>query len=73
MADSYSVEAILSAVDKNFSGTFENMSSVANSAVDSISSGRASLGKYTAVAGAAVTAMGVQSLKSFGTFEASLN
>ena len=73
MADSYSVEAILSAVDKNFSGTFENMSSVANSAVDSISSGLASLGKYSAVAGAAVTAMGVQSLKSFGTFEASLN
>ncbi|GAN37500.1 phage tail tape measure protein [Lacticaseibacillus paracasei] len=73
MADSYSVEAILSAVDKNFSGTFENMSSVVNSAVDSISSGLASLGKYTAVAGAAVTAMGVQSLKSFGTFEASLN
>lgn len=73
MADSYSVEAILSAVDKNFSGTFDNMSSVANSAVDSISSGLSSLGKYTAVAGAAVTAMGVQSLKSFGTFEASLN
>ncbi len=73
MADSYSVEAILSAIDRNFSGTFENMSSVANSAVDSISSGLASLGKYTAVAGAAVTAMGVQSLKSFGTFEASLN
>ncbi|MDN6608838.1 MAG: phage tail tape measure protein, partial [Lacticaseibacillus paracasei] len=73
MADSYSVEAILSAVDKNFSGTFENMSSAANSAVDSISSGLASLGKYTAIAGAAVTAMGVQSLKSFGTFEASLN
>ena len=73
MADSYSVEAILSAVDKNFSGTFENMSSVANSAVNSISSGLASLGKYTAIAGTAVTAMGVQSLKSFGTFEASLN
>lgn len=73
MADSYSVEAILSAVDKNFSGTFENMSSAANSAVNSISSGLASLGKYTAIAGAAVTAMGVQSLKSFGTFEASLN
>lgn len=73
MADSYSVEAILSAVDKNFSGTFENMSSAANSAVDSISSGLASLGKYTAIAGTAVTAMGVQSLKSFGTFEASLN
>lgn len=49
------------------------MSSAANSAVDSISSGLASLGKYTAIAGAAVTAMGVQSLKSFGTFEASLN
>jgi TP901 family phage tail tape measure protein len=73
MADSYSVEAILSAVDKNFSGTFENMSSAANSAVDSISSGLASLGKYTAIAGTAVTAMGVKSLQSFGTFEASLN
>lgn len=73
MADSYSVEAILSAVDKNFSSTFESMSSAANSAVDSISSGLSSLGKYTGIAGAAITAMGVKSLKSYGTFEASLN
>ena len=29
MADSFSVEAILSAVDRNFSGTFKNVASSA--------------------------------------------
>lgn len=73
MSESYSVEAILSAVDKNFSSTFEDMADVANNATQAINGGLSTLSKYSAIAGTAVTAMGVKSLKSFGDFQASLN
>jgi len=45
----------------------------AESSSQSISSAVSSIGKTMAVAGAAVTAMGVKSVKSYGSFEQSLN
>lgn len=72
MADSYSVKAILSAID--------NLSPVLNQAANNVSSfGQnvqnklGGVGKAMTVAGAATTAMGMTGLKSFGQFQQSLN
>lgn len=62
MAESYSVEAVLSAVDRNYSSTMKSAISAAES-----------LGKTLTITGAAITAMGMSSLKSFGSFQSSLN
>ncbi|WP_395318871.1 phage tail tape measure protein [Fructilactobacillus frigidiflavus] len=62
MAESYSVQAQLSAVDKNFSSAFENASNVAEK-----------MGKTLSVVGAGTTAFGVMALKSFGNYEKALN
>ncbi|WP_429971277.1 phage tail tape measure protein [Fructilactobacillus sp. Tb1] len=62
MAETYSVQAQLSAVDKNFSSAFENAQNVANK-----------LGKTLTITGAVTTAFGIKALNSFGDFEASLN
>lgn len=80
MAESYTVEAKLVA---DLGGYTSNMSKAAAQMSDFEStSGRAaskindnlsSLGKGMAVAGVAITAIGVNSLKSFGDFQASLN
>lgn len=80
MTESYTVEAQLVA---NLGGYTSNMSKAASqmsdfekttsSATSKISDHLNSLGKGMAVAGAAITAMGVKSLKSFGDFQASLN
>ena len=80
MAESYTVEAKLVA---DLGGYTSNMSKAASqmsgfekttsSATSKISDHLNSLGKGMAVAGAAITAIGVKSLKSFGDFQASLN
>lgn len=80
MTESYTVEAQLVA---NLGGYTSNMSKAASqmsdfekttsSATSKISDHLNSLGKGMAVAGAAITAIGVKSLKSFGDFQASLN
>lgn len=80
MAESYTVEAKLVA---DLGGYTSNMSKAASqmsdfekttsSATSKISDHINSLGKGMAVAGAAITAIGVKSLKSFGDFQASLN
>ncbi|WAX18207.1 hypothetical protein WC29P3_00028 [Weissella phage WC29P3] len=80
MAESYTVEAKLVA---DLGGYTNNMSKAASqmsgfekttsSATSKISDHLNSLGKGMAVAGAAITAIGVKSLKSFGDFQASLN
>lgn len=80
MAESYTVEAKLVA---DLGGYTDNMSKAASqmsgfekttsSATSKISDHLNSLGKGMAVAGAAITAIGVKSLKSFGDFQASLN
>ena len=73
MAESYSVEAVLSAVDNSFSSNFANAADTVDKASSQISKSIDQISKVTAVAGAAITAMGVKSLKSFGDFQASLN
>lgn len=80
MTESYTVEAKLVA---DLGGYTSNMSKAAaqmsalertsSSATSKISEHLNSLGKGMVVAGAAITAIGVKSLKSFGDFQTSLN
>lgn len=71
--ESYSVQAVLSAVDKGFSSAFKEAADSANSLQDKVSKSMSAVGKSMAVAGAAITALGVSSLKSFDSFQQSLN
>lgn len=73
MADSYSVKAILSAVDDGFTSTFNAASNTAMSAGEKIQSSLGSIGNAMTIAGGAATAMGVAGLKHFGEFQQSLN
>lgn len=51
----------------------QGMQGGVGSLASKVSSGMSSIGKVTMAAGAATTAMGVSSLKSYGTFQQSLN
>ena len=73
MADSYSVRAILSAVDQSFSSTLAKAGQATQSFGEMVDSRMNGVGKAMTVAGAATTAMGMKSVKSFGDFQASLN
>ena len=87
MAESYSVQGVLSLVDKgyamgmkaaadqaaNLQRTTDSLGTKASGAFQKFSAGAKTIGTATTVAGAAVTAMGVKSLKGFGDFQASLN
>lgn len=80
MTESYTVEAKLVAdlggYTSNMSKAAAQMSSLertSSSATSKVSDHLKSLGKGMAVAGTAITAMGVKSLKGFGDFQASLN
>lgn len=73
MADSYSVRAILSAVDQSFSSTLAKAGQATQSFGKMVDSKMNGVGKAMTVAGAATTAMGMKSVKSFGDFQASLN
>ena len=73
MAQSYSVQAVLSAVDNGFTSTFNNATNTAMSMGEKVSSSLKTIGNVTSVVGAATTAMGVAGLKSFGQFQQSLN
>lgn len=73
MADSYSVRAILSAVDQSFSSTLAKAGQATQSFGKMVDSRMNGVGKAMTVAGAATTAMGMKSVKSFGDFQTSLN
>ena len=73
MAQSYSVQAVLSAVDNGFTSTFNTATNTAMSMGEKVSSSLKTIGNVTSVVGAATTAMGVAGLKSFGQFQQSLN
>ena len=73
MADSYSVRAILSAVDQSFSSTLAKAGQATQSFGEMVDSRMNGVGKAMTVAGAATTAMGMKSVKSFRDFQASLN
>lgn len=71
--ESYSVQAVLSAVDKNLSSTFGKAAQAASDFESKSKQSLENVGKFMAVAGAAVTAIGIKSVKSFGDFQSSLN
>lgn len=73
MADSYSVQAVLSAIDNGFTSTFNAAANNAMSAGEKIKSSLSGIGNAMSIAGAATTAMGISGLKNFGKFQQSLN
>lgn len=73
MAQSFSVKAVLEAVDQSFSSTIERAGQSVQSFGSSTTKHLAGVGKAMTVAGAATTAMGMKSVKSFGDFQQSLN
>lgn len=73
MAQSFSVKAILEAVDQSFSSTIERAGQSVQIFGSSTTKRLAGVGKAMTVAGAATTAMGIKSVKSFGNFQQSLN
>ena len=72
MADSYTIKAILSAVD-NMSPVLQQAASNAQNFGNNVSKNYGAIGKAMVGVGAATTAMGMTSLKSFGQFQQSLN
>lgn len=73
MADSYSVRAILSAVDQSFSSTLARAGQATQNFGSSVNQKMQEVGKAMTVAGAATTAMGTKALKGFGDFQQTLN
>ena len=73
MAQSYSVQAVLSAIDNGFTSTFNAAANTAMSMREKVQTSLKGIGNSMSVAGAATTAMGVAGLKSFGQFQQSLN
>lgn len=85
--EQYEVQAILEAVDKNFSSMMAQASATAGALNDKLNTSTQTTGKTSSafsgmgnkiasamqVGGAAVTAIGATSLKSFGDFQSSLN
>ena len=73
MPQSFSVKAILEAVDTTFSSTIEKADKAVQGFSSNTNNRLSGVGKAMMVAGAATTAMGVAGLKSFGKFQQSLN
>lgn len=73
MTESYSVRAILSAVDSSFSSTLARAGQATQSFGSAVNQKMNGVGKAMTVAGAATTAMGVKAVKGFGDFQSSLN
>lgn len=73
MPQSFSVKAILEAIDTTFSSTIENADKAVQSFSSNANNKLSGVGKAMMAAGAATTAMGVAGLKNFGKFQQSLN
>lgn len=80
MAETFSVEAVLSLYDKGFSSGFERAKEMVekttaptNNFGQVASKVTKSVGKGMAAVGTATTAMGVTAVKNFGSFQSSLN
>lgn len=71
--EDFSIRAILSLVDQGFTAGLDSAAAKAKSFADGSRISMEGVGTGMTVAGAAITAMGVTSIKSFGQFEASLN
>ena len=71
--EDYDIRAVLSAVDNGFTAGLDAAAAKAQAFADGSTLSMKSIGTGMTVAGAAVTAIGVKSITSFGQFEASLN
>jgi TP901 family phage tail tape measure protein len=71
--ESFSIVAVLSAIDQGFTSGLDAAAAKAKSFSEGSKISMEDIGTGMTAAGAAVTAMGVKSLDSFGKFEASLN
>lgn len=71
--EQFSIVAVLSAIDKGFTSGLDAAAAKAKSFSDGSKLSMEGIGTGITVAGAAISAMGVKSIKSFGQFEASLN
>lgn len=71
--EDYDIRAVLSAVDNGFTAGLDAAAAKAQAFADGSTLSMKSIGTGMTVVGAAVTAMGVKSITSFGQFEASLN
>ena len=71
--EQFSIVAILSAIDQGFTSGLDAATAKAKSFSEGSKLSMEGIGTGMTVAGAAISAMGVTSLKSFGQFEASLN
>lgn len=72
MAQSYSVEAVLSVQDQ-MSGAFQKAAANASSLSSAVNGAASSINVKMAAAGAAISAFGVSSVKNFANFENGLN
>ena len=73
MGESYSVRAILSAVDTSFSSAIARAGQATESFGQSVNRHMQGVGNAMIAAGTATTAMGVKAVKGFGSFQSSLN
>lgn len=73
MGESYSVKAILSAVDTSFSSTIARAGQATESFGQAVNRHMQGIGNAMIAAGTATTAMGVKAVKGFGSFQSSLN
>lgn len=71
--ENLSIKAILSAVDQGYTAGLDAAAAKAKSFGDVTNNAFKGIGTGMMIAGTAVTAIGVTSIKSFGQFEASLN
>lgn len=73
MGESYSVKAILSAVDTSFSSTIARAGQATESFGQAVNKHMQGVGNAMIAAGGATTVMGVKAVKGFGSFQSSLN
>ena len=71
--ESYSVQAVLSAVDKGFSGAFKQAADATQTLEKRAGGSLTAVGKTSTVVGAAIGAMAGKAVKSYGDFQNSIN
>ena len=71
--ESYSVQAVLSAVDKGFSGAFKQAADATQTLEKRAGGSLTAVGKTSTVVGAAIGAMAGKAIKSYGDFQNSIN
>lgn len=71
--ESYSVQAVLSAVDRNFSKAFKDAANSTQTLQQSSGKALTAVGKSSALVGVAVGVMAGKAIKSYGDFQNSIN